>query len=105
MKRNKKVRYKYGVHKALPLFRWQECCMCHKEFRRERMFRALTGPFGGGTGRWQFVCRRCAPDKDRAHEIFHNNEWIPPKPKIPPPPPQRAVREGVGITSKKMEKE
>ena len=99
MERKKKIHYRFGVYKSFPLFIWQECCMCHKEFRRERLWHTLTGPFCGQSGTMRYLCTKCAPTEDRAHEIFHYNEWHKMrKPNIPPPPPRpRRIREGVKI--------
>lgn len=106
MEREKKTQYRYAITTRFPLFFWRECCICHKEFRREKMWETVTEPFFNRVGTTKHLCKKCAPTKDRAHEIFRNREWIPPQPKhLPPPPPprppKRIIVEGRGIIKEK----
>jgi hypothetical protein len=88
MKRDHIKYYKY-LYKCYPLFIWQQCCKCEKDFRREKGWRALTGPWIGGAGVERFLCNKCAPTKKEASKFFVGNEFIPPRPPAPPPPPRK----------------
>lgn len=91
MKREKEIRYKHDISTHFPLFFWKECCMCGKEFRREKMWETITGPFQNRIGHIRNLCKECAPTDDRAHEIFVSGEWNEPmaRPPAPPPPPPK----------------
>ena len=81
MKRNHKQKYSH-LYKCYPLFFWKKCCDCNMEFRRERGWRALTGPFYGGSGLWRYLCNSCGPDLESANDYFLNDKWLP---RTPPP--------------------
>jgi hypothetical protein len=82
MRRRHRIRYKLGVCCDWPVFFWRRCSKCGFDCRREWIWRALTGPFCNGMGQWRYVCLRCCPTRDDAHEFFENEEWMP----SPPPP-------------------
>lgn len=71
---------------SYPLFFWKPCCNCNKEFRRERGFRALVGPYHNGAGQWKYVCATCAPTKNVADEIFVKSPWQGKRPSASPAP-------------------
>lgn len=87
MKRQHIKQYEHGIFKHFSLFRWHLCCACNKEFRREKGWRFLSGPFFNGHGHLKYVCAKCVPTKERANEYALNSEWMPPRPPAPPPPP------------------
>jgi len=64
-KRQKVVKY-HNVTKIWPVFIWRECFKCNQEFRREKGWRILTGPYLNGQGRILYVCGSCAHDKSAA---------------------------------------
>ena len=101
MERKAKVRYEYGVYTEYPLFFWVQCCNCQKEFRRERLWRALTGPFCNGAGVIRYLCKSCVSTKDEAHKYFAGDKYIHKllgdPPTFRPPPPK-----GQGIKRKEL---
>jgi len=95
MKR-KHIKHYTDLYRCFTLFTWNKCSKCGQDFRREKGWRALTGPFYNGNGVWHYLCYDCAPTREIADEYFLNNKWIPPKPKGPPSPPQHTrVRKNV----------
>lgn len=65
-------------------FFWDTCVSCGKEFRRERGWRTLTGPWFRGCGQWRYTCGTCAQTAADAERIAQTC-WIP---KTCPPPPK-----------------
>lgn len=87
MKRETKKRYQ-DLNSFFPLLFWYTCTKCKKEFRREKGWRGLTGPWLSGVGQWRYLCRECAPTREDADNFFLNDRWmIPPPTKRPAPPP------------------
>ena len=72
------------------LLGWSECISCKYEFRREKGWRKLSGPYYGGCGNWKYVCGECAPTKEEASDLFNRQPYLPDRPPAPPPP--RSVR-------------
>jgi hypothetical protein len=85
MERKHVEEYKY-LYEYHSLFNWKQCSKCKKDFRREKIWRALTGRVE------RFLCTRCAPTREQASRFFINNEFLPHKPAPPPPPPRRLGR-------------
>lgn len=84
MKREYKRKYSKELHKVFPILSWQRCEKCGQEFRLEKGWK-----FGVGISRfliWKYVCGKCIPSKDEAHEYAINWQQVK-KPKGPPPPP------------------
>jgi len=87
MKRKHKQQYK-DLYRFFPLFTWYKCEKCGQDFRREKGWRALCGPYPGGAGRWLYLCGSCARTLNKADQYFLNMEWMPVPPRhMPPPPP------------------
>ncbi len=72
------------VYFSYPLFFWQRCSCCKQDFRRERGWRYLSGPYHGGSGHWRYLCGTCAPTREEANELVYQNVHIPPRPPAPP---------------------
>ncbi len=90
MKRTIKKKYQYGICTEFTLFMWLKCSCCGKEFRREKGFSFVGGPFQNMIGKVYYVCGVCVPTKEKAHEYALSGEWAPklgPPPPAPPPPP------------------
>lgn len=104
MKREFKEKYEYGIYTSWPIFSWVKCCSCKKEFRRETLWRALTGPFCNGSGVWRYACTKCIPTKDEAHTYFAGDKYI--KDLIGDPPTCRpAPPKGQSIINKQYNEE
>jgi len=89
MERKHVKEYKY-LYSHYSLFSWNQCSECKKDFRREKMWKVLTGPWIGSKGVERFLCMRCAPTIEEANKFFTNKEFLPPKPPAPQaPPPKR----------------
>jgi len=88
MEKNHIEEYKY-LYTYYSLFSWKQCSKCKKDFRREKMWRALTGPWLGRSGVNRFLCKKCAPTRGEANKFFINKEFLPPKPKAPTSPPNK----------------
>lgn len=82
MRRRHRVRYRLGVFRDWPIFFWRTCSKCGCDFRREPLWRALTGPYFNGVGQWRYACTRCVPTRDDAHEFFEHEEWMVPPPAV-----------------------
>jgi len=85
--------YEY-LYTYYSLFSWKQCSKCKKDFRREKMWRAITGPWLGERGVNRFLCKKCAPTREEADKFFINNEFLPLKPPPPPPPPPKKYVKG-----------
>ena len=83
MKRECITKYE-NLYKHYSLFFWYQCCSCKKEFRREKGWRGLTGPYYGGSGVWRYLCKTCAPSRIIADDFFIKRKWLPPKPRYRP---------------------
>lgn len=80
---------RHEIYRCNPWFFWQECCNCGQEFRREKGWRAFTGPFIGGVGVFRYICASCAPSRDHAEIVMDGLPWIPKRPaKAPIAPPR-----------------
>ena len=44
----------------------KKCSICKKHFVRERMWRAITGPYCNGFGKERFICQHCASTAEEA---------------------------------------
>lgn len=86
MKRNHIKKYEYGVHGHYGLIFWKKCCACKKDFRREKGWCFMAGPYHGGSGRVYYLCASCAPSKEAANVIAIDGRWILPGPPGPPTP-------------------
>lgn len=92
MKRKFKKEYEHGIFNHYTIFTWHQCCMCLADFRRERGYRILVGPFCGGAGHWNYLCPTCASIKERVNTIAINKEYMPARPPAPPAPPKRKYK-------------
>lgn len=70
-------KYKPGVYVCNPWFFWQTCSKCKKNFRREKGFRALVGPWINRGGTWKYICQACCPNRDYAHKYFMKYTGMP----------------------------
>jgi len=68
------------IYPHYTLFSWSECVSCNQEFRREKGWRKLSGPFYGGYGNWKHVCGGCAPTKEEASILFNKQSYLPDRP-------------------------
>lgn len=91
MKREYIKQYEHGIYKHYGLFFWQQCSCCKKDFRREKGFRFLTGPFCNGVGHWEYLCEKCAPSKSSANEYVVLGKYM--SLMKPPPPSIRNLKE------------
>lgn len=82
MKREHTQKYEYLYRMLLPNIIWHECCGCHKDFRFQRGWHAVTGPFYNGDGHRRYLCLDCAPNFETANNFFLNDSWVSPKPII-----------------------
>lgn len=70
------------------LFAWQACALCRNEFRRERGWRFLSGPWVKGYGVTRYLCADCGGEaKATATAAIARWSAPPPSPTRPPPPP------------------
>ena len=69
MQREHKKNYKNGISTHFSLFKWEQCCNCKKDFRREKGFKFVVGPVYRGIGKPYFICSKCAPTFKKATEI------------------------------------
>jgi phage terminase large subunit GpA-like protein len=76
MKRDPIVKYEFGINTTYPWFFWVHCCECGKEFRREKLWTTLTGPFYNGGGTWRYLCKHCVPTIQEAHKYFIDDRWL-----------------------------
>ena len=88
MERKHLEEYKY-LYPHYSLFSWNQCSKCKKDFRREKIWKALTGPWLGNKGVERFLCTRCAPTRKEANKFFINEEFLSPKPPPPTSPPSK----------------
>lgn len=74
MKRKEKIKnkYRHSVYKVRSWFFWNKCAKCKDEFRRERGWRFLTGPFVGGMGKWRYLCASCCNNEQHAHDLANS---------------------------------
>lgn len=88
MRRKHKEIFENGINRYYGLIVWRQCCICKDDFRRERGWSFIVGPYCNGAGRRYFLCKKCAPTKDAANFIALtlNNSY---KLKISPPPGRR----------------
>lgn len=87
------ARCKYPLYSCRPWFFWVSCSFCEKEFRREKGWRAITGPYYNNIGRVRYLCSECAPNRSEAVRYFNEDRWRPPRPSSPPPQPPPIVEE------------
>ena len=76
--------YEHGIFKYFSLFTWQRCCECKKEFRRERGFRFLIGPFTQSGGYWTYLCSLCCGSKEAANKYAVDGKYLPAGSSPPP---------------------
>ena len=69
MQREHQTVFKNGVKIHFSLFKWEQCCNCKKDFRREKGFKFVVGPVYGGIGKRHFICSKCALTRKKAHEV------------------------------------
>jgi hypothetical protein len=79
-------KYKYGVYRTWPLFKWRYCEICGKEFRREWGWNYLGGPFFNNIGQDYYLCKQCCPTWEEAHRAACEGVHRGKRP--PPPPPE-----------------
>lgn len=97
-KREYKKKYKELDRMLFPNIFWKLCSSCKNEFRFQRGWQAITGPYYGGFGRFQYLCIECAPIREDADNFFIHEKWNFNKPIKPPPerPKARKIIEGKG---------
>lgn len=62
-------KYQHGIFKHFPLLIPKQCACCKYDIVRESMWRFETGPWMNGVvGRPHYLCKGCAPRKQRAHD-------------------------------------
>ena len=71
------------LYRHFSIFFWQKCDICGRDFRRERGWRAIVFPWGGGVGRDKYLCHDCAPTFEAANDYFLN--YCPRRLLYPPP--------------------
>lgn len=94
---------KYSVIANWPLFMWTRCHKCRRQYRRQKGWAFVTGPYTfslelGSRGVNNYICIECAPTKERAEIVAEQivDDRAPASPpQSPPPPPARSVK---GIT-------
>ena len=69
------------VDSIFTFFEWNECVNCGFEYRRERVWEYMRGPFYNGNGVLRYCCRICAPTKQEAVAVFN---YLGNKPANPP---------------------
>lgn len=77
-------KYEHSIYREWPVFFWKTCCKCKQEFRRERGWRFLSGPYYNGGGHWRYLCSTCAPTREAANHLALDGVYIPPRPPAPP---------------------
>lgn len=77
-----------SVSRCVPIFIWEKCDKCKKEFRREKGWKNYGGPYVNNIGQFRYLCQDCGPDKKTAQEYFKNRKIERP---LPPPPMQRTI--------------
>jgi len=76
-------KYKHGVYRTWPLFKWRYCEICGKEFRREWGWNYMGGPFFNNMGQYYYLCKQCCPtwkDANRAAMSGAHRGTPPPDP-------------------------
>lgn len=82
-------RYPY-LYRTWPLIFWRKCELCEEEFRRQKGWRFLAGPWHGGNGRWRYMCGECVRTEAGASMVAHMwGDMRPPRPPPSPSPPRR----------------
>lgn len=90
MKRSHKKEWPHGVYTHFSIFSWEVCDDCGEDFRREKGFRLVVGPFSNGRGQCIHLCGTCCPSIDAAHRYAITGQYMPKsKPSPPPPPPPK----------------
>jgi hypothetical protein len=77
------------VFRSFPIFFWVQCACCKKDFRREKGWRWLSGPYVNGAGRWKYICSECAPTREVA--AFRAKSMQGPPLARPAPPPNPPI--------------
>ena len=85
-----KMTLEYGPYEHYSIFSWEQCAACKKDFRREWGWRFLGPPYIGGAGHWYYLCKACAPSKDKARELIIGRVYMPKR-----PAPPRGICSGV----------
>jgi len=82
MKKEHVEKYRLGVYTDFSLFIWHQCASCNEDFRREKGYRFLVGPFYNGGGVWRYLCSQCISSKAEAHAfaLFGGNSKRPSPP-------------------------
>lgn len=85
------IRDKIGIRKVFPIS-WKECCVCKKEFKLERGWKAV---INGIRPIEFFICKRCASSSEevRKHiEKIRNSRPLGPPGPLPAPSPLKYRR-------------
>lgn len=64
-----KVKPRYGIKNAFPIFKWEICAKCEKDFRFEFMYRHCRLITLESFDIYHF-CRNCAPTKQDAIDLL-----------------------------------
>lgn len=92
-----------------PVLAWTECCICRLEVRRERMWKAIPGPWIGGRGNERYACQSCAPLNASEQEVADRiQKAITPQvslfgPHAFPPRPPTSRREGTTVLEQRRD--
>ncbi len=82
-----------SISRVWPIFFWEFCVVCQKEFRREYGWQHFTNSFKGIT---RYICCECCPTEQEAVDAMDKyvKDWkekmkrLRPKPPPAPPKPQ-----------------
>jgi hypothetical protein len=66
MKKPFKKVYEKLYRMMWPCLLWKYCINCNNEFRKERGWRFICGPYFNGEGHNRYICFDCAKDKYEA---------------------------------------
>lgn len=88
MKREYRRKYTKELKSVFPICSWHRCEKCGQEFRFEKGWRFEVLSFSCFSY-WKYICRKCVPSEEEAHEYASN--WRPAKPKSPPSPPKIVI--------------
>ena len=104
-RRDPVARCKYPLYSCHPWFFWMSCSFCGREFRREKGWRAITGPYYNNMGRNRYLCSECAPTREEAVTYFNEDRWRPPRPAAPPPQPPPVPSRAIEEVSREVERQ
>ncbi len=91
--RNKKTNL---VQQVFTWFKWNQCCNCKKEFRREHGYSSYIKPPRNSIVDTRYLCKTCGSSFEHADILFRKMrrdfmEAAACLPKPPPPPPKKRL--------------